>query len=108
MADTTRVVKVNPIEELSIQFSTAVQDIDSSLSNVEKNLGLIDGNSDLWSGKVARTFHDMYSNSSSDFDDINKKLSDFSESLKKIAADYKRAMEKSKKSIDDMEESLKA
>ena len=106
MAGETIKIETSKFETLMKQFNTNVEDINDSLDNVDKYLGKIDGTNDIWRGEVARDYKESYDECSSDFEDTKTKLNDYCTGLKNTLVNFKAAISKNKRQVEEIEETL--
>lgn len=99
-------IKEAEFEALAKQFNDISKEIEESLLKVSKEMKQIDGKNDIWKGKTAVAVTDRYKSYESNFDNINSKLSDFGSYLNKTLDNYRRAMQKSEKTLETTDDNF--
>ena len=106
MAGETIKIEISKFEALMKQFDNNIDDVKDSLTNVKTYLGKIDGTNDIWRGEVARDYKESFGECSSDFEETKTKLTDYCTGLKNTLENYKSAISKNKKQVEEIEDTL--
>lgn len=101
---TTGKIKEAEFESLYKKFTEAAKEFESSLEKIKSEMSGIDGNNDTWKGETAVAVNDKYRTYENSFDEINSKLQGFSGHLNTTLNNYRRAMQKSEKTLSETEE----
>lgn len=106
MGATIGKIKEHEFNEQKNKFANITKDIESSLNNIKSLMLPIDGNNDIWKGKTAIAVVDQYKIYENNFDDIKSKLNDFSSYLNTTYDNYERAMIKSQRSVEELNDNF--